>query len=348
MSTSRIQKQPFVAWTDPNEWASTNVFRKTCEKHIRETLNKLEPIVQTDGIDGIIVFDKLAHGLAATSLAFQGKGTFPQSDHGNPCERHFEEQALCDEINAHHALACVHEGAKGMLLTNAHNPGQRILLLDLKEVAHLHPQAGTDTEKKAAITGLIAHELAHANEYKNNTPARPKHQDIDDNTQDSENTLVTTDMMVGEHIATTVECHAQVALFGGVSKDLTDRIAKMANNTPQTHTIQDNTHPQDKKHILEQVGYHIGTLAAYATANAPILGEKDHTTSKEVARRLQNSPWKQAVQSCQKLLEDTTNRQSSEVKRNLAQVTAKILDTPDMLKTKNIRQNIRPNAERQP
>jgi len=291
--------QPFIAWSFAQKIsAPSEMFRRSCDKHLRSTLTRLSPHLGAPAVEGIIVYDHIARGAAVASLLGQTGKTLPTDTQGETCDGHFDAGALADATNDFRVFARVHEGSRGMLLSLRENENRRLMLLDQRQVSLLLP-AGREEypERSLAATGLLAHELAHASDYADGRPGRPSPEEVSRRCTPAHGAAVTTiaDMALAEYIATRAECAAQVSLQRACAAGLTDRAETMARH-PFDIPPLDSGDPKasrdpDQRHMdLSQAGYTIGTLAAYDAAAAPVMGSSGavlgHNTRDQVRRNL--------------------------------------------------------------
>jgi hypothetical protein len=270
---------PFIAWTDSDGWFSgPSPLRRSCEAHLRAEMEKLRPLVGGPAIEGLIVYDRLERGLAIASLLGTQGRTLPFTADGAACDALFDETALFHATGDHRLMAAVHDGSRAMLLRLSADEGRRVLLMPCHEAVQFSPLGRKDGGALGpASVGLLAHELAHARDYADGRPGRPSVDEVGArcNPVRVEAVHAITDMALAEYVATRAECAAQVAAFGGCSEDLTARIRPMAHAQPKPvrwgEKLEDPTEATQLVMDRTQLGYNLGTLAAYAHANAPIL-----------------------------------------------------------------------------
>jgi hypothetical protein len=288
--------EPFIAWTDGDDWlARPTPLRRSCEAYLREEMDKLHPLVGAPAIEGIIIYDKLERGLAVASLLGKGGRTLPFSSDGASCDGLFDEVALCHAVSEHCFMAAVHEGSRGMLLRLNPDEGRRVLLMPRHEASQFSPLGRKNGAALGpAAVGLLAHELAHARDYADGRPGLPSLDEVAARCTPSRAPVVhaITDVALAEYVATRVECAAQVAAFGGCAEDLTSRIRSMAKFQPKPvrweEKASDSIEHQQVLVDRNQLGYTLGTLAAYAHAKAPVVGNDglpwDQTTEEMATR----------------------------------------------------------------
>lgn len=290
---------PFIAFTYAEDWNMPSLsFRQYCEKHLRSTIEQLEPILGAPAVEGIVLYDQLERGAAVVALLGETGATLPTHAQGEICDQHFDEDALCDRTNDHRVFARMHAGSRGMLVTLRQDQGRRIMLLDQRRAGLLLPMGReTSPEEGTAVIGLLAHELAHARDYAEGRPGRPSPAEVSAvcDPKHAEAIAAISDMALAEYIATRAECAAQISQRGACSTVLTERIDKMASAKFVLPPLDPDAltagyDPEQRQADLSHAGYTLGTLAAYAAAAAPVMQRggalQGDDTSQMIGRRL--------------------------------------------------------------
>lgn len=271
---------PFVAWTDTHNWGdspSGSALRASAAHQLQQSMRSLHPFVGKPAIEGVIVYDDLARGLAVASLLNAEGRSLPPNLQGGFCDGMFDEDALWKATSDHGTVARLNDGARGMLLTLAADPGRRLLLLPQSEAMLFRAQGNEQGTEHIAALGLLAHELGHARDYADGRPGRPTREDIAKSCKPEHGAALyeIADMAIAEYVATKTECAAQQALFGASSYALAQRAASMSRAVLNPITLDEPTPGLNQGSIDRQtLGYHVGTLAAYHRAASPIV-EKD-------------------------------------------------------------------------
>lgn len=271
MPTPATPSLPFVAWTDEQAWAGSNAnaaLRHSTAHHLHQAFAQISPFVGQPAIEGVIVYDTLQRGAAVLSLLNTQGRSLPSSVQGDVCDGMFDEDALCEATNAHRVFANMHEGSRGMLVTLSQDPSRRMLLLPQREAILLSPLGRRAQEPTPIATlGLLAHEMGHARDYADGRPARPSLEEIEAVCAPghAQTLHAVADMALAEYVATRAECKAQEALFGASSFTLAKRVQTMGGATLTSLNLNDTTEGMTQTAYDRQtLGYHLGTLAAYA------------------------------------------------------------------------------------
>lgn len=287
---------PFVAWSCAQDYnAFSDAFRLSCEKHLRETQARLARVIGPPAVDGIILYDRLERGMAIAAILSREGRALPRSGEGASCDRHFDLDQLCDETNRHAPGAAIHAESRAMLVRPYVAPDRRFILMDQRELARLHPKGWEKNPDLAlASLGILAHEMAHARDYADGRLSQPSLEEIRARCapEHAEALHGIADMATAEYVATRAECAAQVALYGGCSRNITARIGTLARQAMRPPALaamawQDEEALQQRQYDLSGVGYVLGTLAAYANAQAPIMdaeGRPSQQTTADLVR----------------------------------------------------------------
>lgn len=282
MSFSENAKEPFIAWSCAHDYnVFAPAFQRSCERHLREAQGQISSLIGPPAVEGIILYDRLERGMAVAALLQRDGLTLPLNGDGASCDNHFDEDALCDATNELSFQARIHAGSRGMLVRTGENGDRAFILLDQREAAQLHPQGRKDNpDLSLAAFGLLAHELGHAKDCADGRPGLASKDEVQavvaSGRADAVHTI--TDMALAEYVATRAECRAQVTTHGACSESLTRRIGQMARQELTLSDLDfptptDNDALQQRQMDLSGLGYHIGTLAAYHEARAPIHDE---------------------------------------------------------------------------
>lgn len=327
------QDKPFVAWTDTNGWNSTRaneMLRKSTAAHLHHAMDTLSPFVGKAAIEGIVVYDRLDRGLAVVSLMNTEQRRLPSTLQGEVCDGLFDENRLCDATNQHALMARMQEGARGMLITLAHDPNRRLMLLPQQEaVLFATPNKGAKDPRTVAAFGLLAHELGHARDYADGRPGRPTIEDIQAvcNPRHAQALYTVADMALAEYVATRAECAAQHALFGACDSTLAQRATTMGRTSLPTLQLDAQPEaPEGMQQVVldrQGVGYHVGTLTAYMHAQAPIIdkdGKPFPYTTDELTKRgmARGSPLATLIKATGSALEAAASTPSPQTRRHLA------------------------------
>jgi hypothetical protein len=293
-------KPPFIAWTcaqDYNSFAPD--LKNNCEYNLRKTHKNICDISGEADLEGIIIYDNLAQGLAIASLLNKNGHTLPISGEGELCDKHFDGDELCSENNAQYVLASLHSGSKGMLITLQNDPNRRIMLLQQNEALNLSTIGRPkDINQIVGTTGLLAHELGHSRDYANGRPGMPSLEQIEKQNPHAGSSVHTVlNMALAEYVATRDECFAQTSLHQGCSPELTRRISSMARREfklPNLTPIKEDGQEKQQHTVdLSTAGYVIGTLAGYADAKADILTQEGYpqkqSTDTQIDKNIPNN-----------------------------------------------------------
>lgn len=290
--------EPFIAWSYAHDYnAFSPVFSQSCEKHLTATQSRLSEILGPPAIDGIILCDQMARGMAVADLLTRNGQTLPATCSGATCDSHFNEDDLCRATNDHSMLDQIHAGSRGMLLRPAQNKVRRFILLRQSEAAHMHPTGfRKNPDLGLAAVGLLAHELGHAKDYSEGRPGLPSLEETQAQVPPARAEAIHTiaDMALAEYVATRAECTAQTVLHGGCSANLTDRAAQMAQKrlkAPSLEMTAPEGSDEDRQHRMDlsTAGYFVGTLAAYVHASAPVMGKDGLPSGKTTASQVQDN-----------------------------------------------------------